>query len=378
MHPQKQPADAVTAPNAVQRVRIPAGLGAIPPVPAEYGSVTDVRRILAQMVRMQLQHHPENAVAAERGLQAVRIDAGFHQLPAVPHIGMPLATVQGVLIEIDRIHTEIKPIDAVAAVTAFKAVGIDPGLCQLAAAPQVHAVVADRNNLLKQVGGMHLQPQTVNAVATMLGLQAVGIPSGSGQTPAAPHICPTVTNLKGVGMQEGGMHIQLQPVDAVAAINGLQAVPDDIAADSLPPDGDRMAFPHEQLIVTNIHGIRKGMVRMNRKQQPVNAVTSGLCFQAVPDDIAAGRTPPDADGMSFPDIGLMVADFSHFRKTVGGMHRQGQFEDTVTAVFRLQAVPVLVAAGLLFADADRMARPYIPFVVADGDLLFGVIIRIYP
>ena len=82
-----------------------------------------------------------------------------------------------------------------------------------------------------------MQYQPVNAVTSTNCFETVVKHTGGCQLTITPPIAASFTNLKGVGTQDCGIHLQVQPEDTVATVGSFQTVPVDIAASRLLADG---------------------------------------------------------------------------------------------------------------------------------------------
>ena len=168
--------------------------------------------------RQHGERQDEDTVTAQRGFQAVGIYARLADAPAVPEEILIPANHNRIGEQVNRIDLQLEPEHTVAAVLSLQAVGIGAGFGELASTPFAETAAAYLLFLFHQVGGIHCQLQAVDAVAAMQGHETVLIHSGRIQQPAAPHAGLRPADFQLFGKMVGGPDNQVQPVNAVATV----------------------------------------------------------------------------------------------------------------------------------------------------------------
>ena len=332
--------------DSLQAVIIGSGGRITLAAPFVQRAMANLRRISGQIDRMDLQHQPENAVAAVNSLQTVIVDAADGIRPAAPDVPLTLADFHRIGGQIDRMDLQHQPEYAVAAMDGFQAVIIDAGGRIALAAPFVQRTMANLRRIRLQVGWQDSQLERMHTVAAVLAEQAVIITSALVEGTAMPHKGLIGADGLLLLLEEERAHPQHQHVDAVAAIHCFEAVGIAAAGRKAPPT------PHVNTGAAMIDRIGIQIQRIGVQEEADYAVTAVLALQGV--DV----TPLDRKDVSVP---LVVFIFAYHCEVVGHldrMHPQAEAVHTVAAGQCAQAVGIIAGLG------QMLAAPHIGFLPA--------------
>ena len=169
---------------------------------------------------------------------------------------------------------------------------------------------------------------------------------------------------------------QNQGVHTVAFVSaGLQAVVDGVCACLELSDVEVFVpLPYIGLVVANGGDYGFEVVgRGDGQRKHVNAVAVVDGLQAVPDGVDACRQQFNLFIVTFPNVGFVIAGSGRFGTIETRIYCQIQFEDTVAVVDGLQTVPNGIGSGSQQSDGLVVAFPGIFVIIAGGCVLFGEI-----
>ena len=223
---------AVAVVGRGERHRIITGFIVNATVEAEHVAIANLLVHIMVIGRVHRQHQLEHAVAMVHRLQAVpnRVRAS---LGRDSHIGMTVPDIRHIvarrgrhLAVICRIHRQGQHIDTVAVVHRLQRIIIDAGSLNRATAPLIRQFVAANNiRHRNQIGGVHRQVQLIDAVAVVHRLQAIpkGIAALRGRDRHVGMAFPNVRHIVARGgrlfVEISRVHRQMQVHEAVAAVH---------------------------------------------------------------------------------------------------------------------------------------------------------------
>ena len=142
----------------------------------------------------------------------------------MPGIGLTLADRCFIRHVEGRINHQRQRPYRVATVDGLQAVGIDASLAVVMSVPAIGLTLADSSFVRKRVGRIDGQDQRADTVATLQRLQRVDILTGLGVSGIVPGIGLALADGCFVGHIEGRINHQRQRPYRVATMDGLQAI----------------------------------------------------------------------------------------------------------------------------------------------------------
>ena len=131
---------------------------------------------------------------------------------------------------------------------------------------------------------------------------------------------------------EGRGDGQREFIDTVAAVgSGIQAIPDGVGASGQNADLHVVAFPNVGFVVAGDACVLRIEGRGDDQGKLINAVATIDGLQAVPNGVSAFRQNADFHIVAFPDIFLIVANCGGFRNEIYRVDSQCQRIDTVAS-----------------------------------------------
>ena len=337
---QRQGPYRVATVDGLQAVGIDTGLAVRHVVPVIGFTFADGSFICKRIGRIDGQDQRADTVAALQRLQRVDILTGLGVSGIMPGIGLTLADRCFIRHVEGRINHQRQRPYRVATVDGLQAVGIDASLAVVMSVPAIGLTLADSSFVRKRVGRIDGQDQRADTVATLQRLQRVDILTGLGVSGIMPGIGLTLADRCFIRHVEGRINHQRQRPYRVATVDGLQAVGIDASLAVV------MSVPAIGLTLADGSFIRKRISRIDGQRQLVDGVAARQGRQAV---------VVDTGGSIFvvvPEVGLALTDGSRLGEEVRRVVGHLQLVDTVATVYGLQAV-VIDARGL-----DGAAVPF--------------------
>ena len=320
---------------------------------------TDIRIDAVNRINGQMQG--DNTVATQCGLEVdVEITAFF----IIYIVVFIIVTSTNRLVKVGLlgfVYGQCQLIYAVASVSfSIKAVPndiltsiLDADVDMFMTLPYVGFVVTCGAFILFVENRSDSQCQFVNAITMVHGFQAIpdDVFTSFQKTDVDVFVTLPYENFIGAGITfvfsiESRINRQGEFINAVAVVNCLQAIPDNVLSSFQKADVDMLVtLPYVCLIGTGAAFVFSIESWIDSQSQLIYAVAVVHCFQAIPEGVGTFGQKTDLHIMAFPYIFFIIANCSSLRIEETGVNGQIQLEDAVTTVCGLQAVPNGVIAS---------------------------------
>ena len=320
--------DGVATEDGLQAIHIGAGS-------RDRAAVPFVRHILAEGDGIRIEVYGIlNEVEVSDGIAAVlRLEGSIvvtlrRVELTVPCVALTVADLRRVVRCVGRIDAERELVDTVAAVDGQETVVVRACRLQHAIAPQIACSLTCLRFFRKEIHRIDRQNKGINAVAALTRRERIGIDARLRNELSVPYEVRTRAHLHGVREMVRSIDGQIQAVDTVATIGGLQRVEVDARLRQRAP------APYEGFAGTDCAVGLRHITRHNGKVQRADTVATVLRGQGT------GIGILHRDPASHPRIRFAVADGIIDDGLVRGVHRQHQRVDAITAVFRQEGIGI--------------------------------------
>ena len=267
----------------------------------------------------------------QAGRQRIRVDTARGNMPPLEIEPVVAAEVYILVYAQFRIDGQVQMDDTVAALLAFQRIRVDTAFG--AALAGKHDVLAFANGVVDRLFVARIDPQRKgeHTIATLCGSERHHVGVRLRETLAVTLQRVALTDGETLREMVGRVHLQIQPIDGVVAVDGLQAVPIDTR---LVVVARRMILVIVEHFAPAYRGrLRDVVFRVERDGQIDNGVAT-LCGTAVVGIGAAGR-----DGRTEEIVGLADGALLGSVDAVAWQDGQRSLVDRVVAVLVFQAVP---------------------------------------
>ena len=210
--------------DCLQAVVIDTGSRISLTMPAVRGSLADSSLCGLVEGRIDRQHQVADTIATFNGMQGINVTASLGINRIVPGVSLALADRCFVGHIEGRINRQRQRPYRVATVDGLQAVGIDTCLAVGHVVPAIGFALTDGSFVRKRISRIDSQNQGADTVATLQRLQRVDILTGLGVSGIVPGIGLALADGCFVGHIEGRINHQRQRPYRVATMDGLQAI----------------------------------------------------------------------------------------------------------------------------------------------------------
>ena len=280
---------------------------------------TELCLIYLMVTRRTVDYQAEDTVATGTGMDGIEIDARFVVLVTE----VVQFTFAYLAIFIDKVlgsDIQRQLQDGVAAAGRHERIVINTGLGQDTVAPFVTITRANLHILGVHIDRINRQVEDIDAVVAVYRGIAIVIGAAHGIGIATPGVCSTLAHREGFAFVEGGIYIQYQSLDAVATAQ---------RTDRLFVDTRFAQHTTAPVVGLAIRDLYAGLIDIRRQMidyQHIYRVATRRSIEAVEIDTRLG------DGLTAEIKGLIGADLNLVGDEVVGIDRQGQFINGISTV----------------------------------------------